>query len=71
MDEDHGLTEDTIVIPSVVDASIKAEWTYIAPDNLDRKPSDIVIWSLFEKALSRLNPVAASNPNFYKQVRSD
>ena len=63
---DEGLIES-----EVVKASEAVGWKYIRGSDLNRDLSDVIIWDVLFERLEYLNPVAASNPGFLRQVRTD
>ena len=53
--------EDNTTEQMLISTLSKNGWRYVAPENLDRDPSDVIVESMVRSALARLNPVIAAD----------
>ncbi len=68
---DSGFTEREVVQNEIIYASQEVGWTFIPGSKYDRSIHDVILWDEFEKAIVRLNPIAAMKSNFVLRVKSD
>ena len=54
-------TEDNTTEQMLITTLSNNGWTYIAPENIPRDPSDVIVEPMLRSALARLNPVIAAD----------
>ena len=60
--------EDNTTEQMIIKALENVGWTYIAPDNLEREHSDVMVEPMVKNALIRLNPEIAEEPDRADEV---
>ena len=60
----EGNTTEQMILATL----IKSGWNYIAPENLPRRPEDVMVESMVKDALIRLNPEIAEDESRADEV---